>query len=201
MTTHAAAGADRGRPRDSSIDGRILRAAVELIVEQGPSAVTVDDVARQAETSKATVYRRWPRKEHLLEGTVRSALALAPPTVDVSDPRAALVSLVDHWLRLAAEEPIWEVLFRSFGAAEHPPGYDRVREAVIARHLTDPVTTILRRAESPAAPQLVSDLFLGLSLVKRAFRNARERQSYAESAVNLIWPGLQAGAARPAPTE
>lgn len=200
MTASAAAGADRGRPRDLSIDGRILRAVVERIVEQGPAAVTVDNVARRAETSKTAVYRRWRTREHLLAEAVGSALNLAPPTVDVSDPRAALVSLLDQWLRLAAEEPIWEVLFRSFGPAEQPPGYGGVREAVVARHLTDPVVTILGRTETPAALQLVSDLFLGLSLVKMAVLDARERRSYAESVVDTIWRGLQARAIHPAAT-
>jgi len=191
MTARMAAGG-RGRPRDSSLDGRILSAVVELIVQHGSHAVTIDDIARRAETSKAAVYRRWRTKEDLLGEAVGSALSLPSPTVDAADPKTALVSLLDRWLRLASEEPIWRILFGAFGPTGEPPAYGDVRNAVIARHLTDPAAAILGRTESPVAAQFVSDLFLGLSLVKMAFRSARERRSYAESAVDLIWPGLRA---------
>lgn len=55
----------RGRPRDASADARILAAATELILERGFEATTVDEVALRAKVGKATVYRRWARKEDL----------------------------------------------------------------------------------------------------------------------------------------
>jgi AcrR family transcriptional regulator len=55
----------RGRPRDPEADVRILDAAAELILERGYDAMTVDEVAARARVGKATVYRRWARKEDL----------------------------------------------------------------------------------------------------------------------------------------
>lgn len=56
----------RGRPRDAAADGKILTAATELILERGFEATTVDEVALRARVGKATVYRRWARKEDLV---------------------------------------------------------------------------------------------------------------------------------------
>jgi len=55
----------RGRPRDPQADVRILDAAAELILARGFDSMTVDEVAARAHVGKATVYRRWARKEDL----------------------------------------------------------------------------------------------------------------------------------------
>lgn len=55
----------RGRPRDHAADGRILSAAADLILAQGFDRMTVDAVAARARVGKATVYRRWSKKEDL----------------------------------------------------------------------------------------------------------------------------------------
>jgi AcrR family transcriptional regulator len=61
----AAAPRRRGRPRDPEADVRILDAAAQLILERGYDSMTVDEVAARAHVGKATVYRRWARKEDL----------------------------------------------------------------------------------------------------------------------------------------
>ena len=55
----------RGRPRDPEADGRILAAASSLILRRGFDNMTVDEVASTAGVGKATVYRRWARKEEV----------------------------------------------------------------------------------------------------------------------------------------
>ncbi|MGE0880777.1 MAG: TetR/AcrR family transcriptional regulator [Acidimicrobiia bacterium] len=55
-----------GRPRDARVEHAILEAAIELAMESGNEAVTVDAVAQRAKVSKASLYRRWPTKEAML---------------------------------------------------------------------------------------------------------------------------------------
>lgn len=55
----------RGRPRDPEADQRILAAASGLLLERGFDSMTVDEVASRAKVGKATVYRRWAKKEDL----------------------------------------------------------------------------------------------------------------------------------------
>jgi AcrR family transcriptional regulator len=61
---------DLGRPRDSRIDGAVLRATVELLGETGYAELSVDAIARRAGTSKPAIYRRWPSKAHLVHEAV-----------------------------------------------------------------------------------------------------------------------------------
>ena len=51
-----------GRPRSERSRRAIIRAAGELLEEQGLRAMTVEGVAQRAGVSKKTIYRWWPRK-------------------------------------------------------------------------------------------------------------------------------------------
>ena len=49
-----------GRPRDITVDQRILQATTSLLAQRGFRGLRVDDVARSAGVPKSTIYRRWP---------------------------------------------------------------------------------------------------------------------------------------------
>jgi len=55
-----------GRPRDRRIDGAVLAATAELLVEAGYADLTVAAVAERARTTKPAIYRRWRSKAHLV---------------------------------------------------------------------------------------------------------------------------------------
>ena len=65
-----------GRPSDPAIDAELLRAAQDLLIEEGFDRLTMDAVARRCGASKATIYRRWPSKTALV---VAAAAALFVP--------------------------------------------------------------------------------------------------------------------------
>ncbi|ATQ42735.1 TetR/AcrR family transcriptional regulator [Caulobacter mirabilis] len=56
----------RGRPRSAAADTAILEAAVALFAEQGVEGASIDQIARRAGVTRATLYRRWATKEALL---------------------------------------------------------------------------------------------------------------------------------------
>jgi AcrR family transcriptional regulator len=60
------AGTSAGRPRDSSIDDRVLAATRALLVEVGYNQLTFGLVARTADVNRPAMYRRWPSKMHLV---------------------------------------------------------------------------------------------------------------------------------------
>ncbi|MDY7086579.1 MAG: TetR/AcrR family transcriptional regulator [Actinomycetota bacterium] len=53
-------------PRAARTRDAILTAARQLLIGEGPAAVTHQRVAQQAGVGRATVYRHWPRPEQLL---------------------------------------------------------------------------------------------------------------------------------------
>ncbi len=67
----SSAPATRGRPRSSEADAAIERATLELLVEDGFRALSVERVARRAGVGKATIYRRHRSKQELVAAAVR----------------------------------------------------------------------------------------------------------------------------------
>jgi len=59
-----------GRPVDKQRDLAILRAALELVAEQGYDSVTMDAIALRAHAGKATLYRRWKSKPYLVADAI-----------------------------------------------------------------------------------------------------------------------------------
>lgn len=55
-----------GRPRDLTIDDAVLDATVEVLSHAGYARLTLEEVARRAGTTKPSIYRRWPSRQHLV---------------------------------------------------------------------------------------------------------------------------------------
>ena len=81
----------RGRPRDPAADGRILQAAAELILARGFDSMTVDEVAAAAKVGKATVYRRWAKKEDLAVAAMERLYDTEMPMPDTGSIRGDLL--------------------------------------------------------------------------------------------------------------
>lgn len=70
----------RGRPRDPRVEGAVLGATRELLLERGYGGLTIAAVADAAGVGKGTIYLRWPDKESLVVG------ALAELWEPIADP-------------------------------------------------------------------------------------------------------------------
>ncbi len=81
----------RGRPRDPEADARILAAASSLILLRGYESMTVDEVASSAGVGKATVYRRWSRKEDLAVAAMEQLYRDEMPPPDTGSIRGDLL--------------------------------------------------------------------------------------------------------------
>jgi AcrR family transcriptional regulator len=55
----------RGRPRDMAAHAAILRAAAEILEEDGVTALTMEGVAQRAGVGKPTLYRSWRNAQEL----------------------------------------------------------------------------------------------------------------------------------------
>ncbi|KAB8194522.1 TetR family transcriptional regulator [Nonomuraea phyllanthi] len=55
-----------GRPRSREADTAILAAALDLLIEHGAAQTSIEQVARRAGVTRATVYRRYAGKTELL---------------------------------------------------------------------------------------------------------------------------------------
>src|SRR6201993_1626355 len=87
MTNHAAP----GRPRDPSIEGRVLETALRHLAEHGYEGLSLAAVAEEAGTTRSALYRRWPGKAELATAAIAS-LSTADSREATDDPYADLVA-------------------------------------------------------------------------------------------------------------
>lgn len=85
-----------GRPRDPGVEGRVLAATQDLLVESGYAGTTISAVAARARCSKAAIYRRWDGKADLVVAAVRSSQR-STDLPDTGDLRADLLAAALHF--------------------------------------------------------------------------------------------------------
>jgi AcrR family transcriptional regulator len=78
-----------GRPRDPHIDAAILEATLAVLDESGYPALSLEDVARRAGTTRPAIYRRWPGRARL----ALAALAVRLKVAEVPDLGCTLCDL------------------------------------------------------------------------------------------------------------
>jgi len=124
----------RGRPRDPEADGRILAAASSLILLRGYESMTVDEVASSAGVGKATVYRRWSRKEDLAVAAMEQLYRDEMPAPNTGSIRGDLLAMYSSVL----------------GFVNSPAGTDYVRTTVKETMRDDRIAALYRQANDRA---------------------------------------------------
>lgn len=159
----------RGRPRDPEADGRILDAAAALILAHGFDNMTVDDVAARAHVGKATVYRRWAKKEDLAVAAMGQLYDAQMPTPDTGNIETDL------------REAFAQVL--AFANSEQGSAYIRT---CIAESVRDPRIAALYRAANNRAENSAKLMF------QRAIARGEVRRDANISAAVQIISGILA---------
>jgi AcrR family transcriptional regulator len=124
----------RGRPRDPEADSRILAAASSLILLRGYESMTVDEVASSAGVGKATVYRRWSRKEDLAVAAMEQLYRDEMPPPDTGSIRGDLHAMYTSVLTFV----------------NSPAGTDYVRTTIKESMRDERIATLYREANDRA---------------------------------------------------
>jgi len=154
-----------GRPRDASVDVRVLRETFGLLAEKGFRGLRIDEVARRAGVPKSTIYRRWPSLVDLAVDAVDAALG--PREREPSqDPLADLSALIVQAHSYIAASPLADVLpqiaLELIGRPEAQAAYrDRVI-APLRNSAIDAVTRARAVGQWPGPdPAMSVDLMIG----------------------------------------
>ncbi|MCT7662004.1 TetR/AcrR family transcriptional regulator [Mycobacterium deserti] len=159
-------GASTGASVDEAADRtsqRILDAALHEAASVGLQRLTVEDVVRRAGVSRMTAYRRYPRRDDLVQALVRREtqrfLASVADAIEaVEDPHEGVAEAFIAAVSFAREHP----MLRRAGQVEPAPTDDsaellKMGSAFIANYI---------HGESPGAPsqpvRWVADVFARL---------------------------------------
>lgn len=88
------------RRHGEDLERAIRAAALQLVVDGGPSAVTMEAVAAAARTSKPVLYRRWPDGRALLRDALLSTAVATIPHADTGSYRSDMLAVLRGWVAL-----------------------------------------------------------------------------------------------------
>lgn len=184
-----------GRPRDARVDQAVLAAAGEVLAESGLAGFTVDAVAARAGVGRATIYRRWPTRSHLL---LETAVLAAPeiPHADTGSLRGDVVVIIkglrDKFHGTQAGRLLPSVLAE---AAVNPEMREAMSGFVLERR--EPSKAALRRAvdrgELPPDTdlELLLDLLGGPIFVRSLFTQLPVDDQLIEHWVDIVLAGAR----------
>jgi AcrR family transcriptional regulator len=98
---------------------RVLDAVRDLVLAEGPAAVTHARVAERARVGRATLYRHWPERTGLLRAALGHARFPAAPRT--GDTRGDLVALLESLRAAMVDGPLRPILATLMAQAEHDP--------------------------------------------------------------------------------
>lgn len=121
--------ATRRRTRSADVGERLVAAAVEILDEQGPDALTVRGVAERAQVSPTGVYNHLGGKDGILSALFVMGfedLRTALDAIDVDDPVDAMLEGGRRYRALALRHPgRYALMFEGSGGRWQPTDADR----------------------------------------------------------------------------
>lgn len=132
-----------GRPRDPQKDAAVIASTKQLLLDEGYRGATVAAIARHSGVGAPTIYRRWPRREMLIE--------------DAAFRQTEAISLPERGVDLTADLQEWLGVFLSTLA---DPVTRAALPGLIADYQHDPemYRRLLDRADSGARSAFIERL-------------------------------------------
>jgi AcrR family transcriptional regulator len=184
-----------GRPRSEEAHQAILDATLELLVEVGFSALTVEGVASRAGVGKATIYRRWPSKLPLVVEAFGQLPAFEE--VDTGSVAEDLKQMLKGYIQAFNSTPLATVLPSLAGERAHNPELSELFDPV-SKQRRLPLLHALQRGvargelSADLDLELASDVVVGPIAVALFFRGGKLQPKMVGPIVDLALRGLGA---------
>ncbi len=189
-----------GRPRDASIDQRVLAVAASHLARSGYEAMSVSAVAEEAGTTRQAVYRRWPTKADLATAAV-AALADEDRPDPTGDPFADLVAELESFRRGVSRPDGLSLVGTMLIDSADPDLVALYRSRVVLPRRAA-LRRILERARDGGFVDPDADLDVAVVVMTggwyaRALAGERPLRNWAARTASFVWRGL-GGATVPA---
>jgi AcrR family transcriptional regulator len=185
-----------GRPRSEASHHAIIQATLELLIEVGYGALTMDAVRDRAGVGKATIYRRWSSKEELVRdtivflheefetpdtGSLRGDYAALAMAVRASASRAGAATLMPRLLGESVHDPELFAIFRAHLVEPRRAALRSVLERAVARG----------EIRAGIDPELMVDLFAGPAVYRLLITGGDMTQMFSvEEQIDVLMTGL-----------
>jgi AcrR family transcriptional regulator len=121
-------------PRVERTRAAVIDAASDLLVADGPAAITHANVAHVANVSRTTVYNHWPTREDLLRATIDSLGRVSPDERELVGPiRADLGTICEHLVADLIDDQRAPMIANMMERAQHDQSIVTVRNEFLER--------------------------------------------------------------------
>jgi AcrR family transcriptional regulator len=121
-------------PRVERTRAAVIAAASDLLVADGPGAITHANVAQVANVSRTTVYNHWPTREDLLRAAIDSVGRVTPDERELVGPiRADLGILCEHLVADLIDDQRAPMIANMMERSLHDPTIVTVRNEFLDR--------------------------------------------------------------------
>jgi len=185
-----------GRPVDASIDRAVVDAVLFELKHGGYRAITMDGIARKVSRARASLYRRWPSKRHLVAYAVVTELG-ANPSPDTGSLRLDLMGAVET-LVTGFQGALGPALAGLVGEMADDPILARtIRKEVLAkrrRSIRAAFRRGIERGEIPSgAPiELLMDMLTAPFYFRTLFGHVKLSATMIETVVDTVLRGSAA---------
>jgi AcrR family transcriptional regulator len=154
-----------GRPRSAAADQAILAATLDLLVEDGYRALTMERVRERSGVGKATIYRRYASKEELVRAAIVHLNSDIPLPDDTGSLEGDYLAVVQIVLARAESTGALALMPRLLGDVAD----DADMHALFSEHLVEPrrrvVRGVLERAVARGEVRADADLDVAIDLI------------------------------------
>jgi AcrR family transcriptional regulator len=84
----------------SELEAAIESAVLQLLIDRGPNAVTMEAVAAAAKTSKPVLYRRWADRHALMRDMLLRTAVATIPHEDTGSYRSDMLAVLRGWVKM-----------------------------------------------------------------------------------------------------
>jgi AcrR family transcriptional regulator len=184
-----------GRPRDPRIDGAVLEAVRQLLVEVGYPRLSFELIARRAGVTRPAIYRRWPSKVHLVYEAVfpEPGTAVIEDTGDfAADVRRLVRRNLMSYARPEARAALPGLLSDLHGDSELRHSVLDGLENQVRAQFALLVAGARRRGEvaTDADPDAVLDVIVG-AIFHRVIARDDTADDFAEALASLVLDGVR----------
>ena len=184
-----------GRPRSEAARQAILGAAFRLTKNEGFSALTIEEIAREAGVGKPTIYRWWPSKSAIVFEALLQHAEQTIPEIPEGPLAANILALLQSLFRVLSTET-GEILKGLMAEAQRDPAFATLFRTQFITKRREPLLILLRagkaRGELAADTniEILADLIYGAMWYRLLTHHAPLDEKFAHDIVHTVLPGL-----------
>lgn len=172
----------------------VLGATVDLLVERGFAATTVEAIAERSGVAKTTVYRHWPDKGAVLRSAIESIIPMATAP-DTGSLRGDLTRFAEELAGVLSAPPTSALVPALVDAAERDAGLARLLAGFTAGR-RGPIREAVARAAARGEiadgvdPEAVAELLLGPIFYRRLLSREPLDAAFVDRTVDIVLAAL-----------